>query len=50
MDKCINIKLPYGEKDYQTACIPLKNYSGYYYIKEKLPLKKLNRKIKEIIS
>ena len=50
MDKCINIKLPYGEKDYQTASIPLKNYLGYYCIKENILLKNLNSKIKEVIS
>lgn len=50
MDKCINIKLPYGEKDYQTARIPLKNYLGYYCIKQSILLKNLNSKIKKIIS
>lgn len=50
MDKCISIKLPYGKKDYQTASIPLKNYLGYYCIKESILLKNLNSKIKEVIS
>lgn len=50
MSKYKNIKLPYGEKDYQTACIPLKNYLGYYCIKQSMPLKNINSKIKEVIS